>query len=220
MKQYLYVLKKCPLFKNLSDDEIVRAIDLVDAKIKFYEKDSVILNVKDYTEEIGIVLSGEVNIERLSFDGNKSIVSKIGESKIFAEAFVLAKYEQIPISVVCAKECEILFINYNTFQNLSKLDYEIYKAISSNLLNNMANKLIFLNRKVEILEKKTTREKILAYLEPFFKKYGKKTFEIPFNREELANYLSVNRSALSRELSNMKKDKIIDYNKNCFKKVN
>lgn len=217
MEKYLGLCKKCPLFQNLTDDKIIKILLLKESKVINYEKDIYLLHAGDITNEIGLILSGTLSITRLDFDGNETIISKISAFETFQEAFVISGRKKSPVSILTTTNTTVLYLDYTVIENLSTTDSTLYALISKNLLTELSKKLIFLNQKVNILEKQSIREKILTYLNPFFIKYKHQPFEIPFNREQLANFLGVNRSALSRELSNMKKDNIIDYYKNSFK---
>lgn len=218
MEKYLNEIKMCRLFNKMNDKEIINLLTITKSKIVSYKKEDALFSVGDYAKAIGIVVFGEIAIERVDISGNKTIISQVLISQTFLEAFVLSKVK-MPISVMAHTNCVILYIEYEEILNLVNIDTKLYKIINENLLDDMSKKLIFLNQKVSILEKQTIREKILSYLDPFFIKYKNEVFTIPFNREQLASYLAVNRAALSRELSNMKKEGIIDYYKNSIKKL-
>lgn len=219
MKKHLHIIKKSELFYNLSDEEILETLSITNSHIKKYKKNSTILHIEDTLSTICLVLVGSVMVERLDYDGNSAIVSKIGANGLFGEAFVFAHIKKVPVNVISKTDTEILCIPYDNFLNISISSPKLYKTLSENMFTTMAKKLLFLNQKVNILEKQTIREKVLAYLEPYFIKHKNEIFSIPFDRQQLANYLSVNRSALSRELSRLKKDGLIDYDKNYFKKM-
>lgn len=219
MEKYLDIIKKSDLFYNLKDKDIIEVLSITNSYIKEYTKNSTILRIEDTLSNICLVLDGNVIIERLDYNGNSAIVSKIGVCGLFGEAFVFSHIKKVPVNVISKTDTKVLCIPYDNFLNISISSPQLYKILSTNMFTLMAKKLIFLNQKVNILEKQTIREKILAYLEPYFIKHKNETFSIPFDRQQLANYLSVNRSALSRELSDLKKDGLIDYDKNHFKKT-
>ncbi len=219
MSKYIEVLKKCSIFNGFKDEEITNILNFVEHKIINFTKGQNIYSVGDNIRTICILLDGRANIQKVDFDGNLNIISNIKPSEIFAEAFVYANIQKIPVNVVCTEECKVLMISPNNINSLIKKDIELFLKLNNNMLNAMSKRLFYLNKKVEILTKQTIREKVLTYLDSFFEVSNSKIVEIPFNREQLADFLCVNRASLSRELSKMKDEKIIDYHKNVFKKL-
>lgn len=217
MNQYIDTISKCSLFRGFNNDEIKEVLKSVDAYTKKYKKGEYILTETDKPIEYGILLDGRINIQKLDFEGKLNITSNIEPSDLFAEAFVYADISKILVNVVCIKECNVLFLNKNKSINLIHNNPELYKKLTDNMLNSMSKKLVHLNKKIDILTKQSIREKVLAYLDTFVASSGKTVFDIPFNREQLADFLCVNRASLSRELSKMKNEGIIDFHKNTFK---
>lgn len=217
MINYLEILKKNSLFTDFNDDEILTLLYSINAKIALYEKNEYILHINDDIDKFGILIEGQLNVQRIDYEGNLNIISNLKPSQLFAEAFVYADIKKMPVNVFCITQCKVIFIKKDSIESLFDNDIHLYRKISNNILKDMSKKLFSLNRKVEILTKQNIREKVLAYLNSIYEVTNKNIIEVPFNREQLADFLCVNRSALSRELSKMKDEGIIDFHKNAFK---
>lgn len=217
MEQYLNIISKCSLFRNFDYEEIQKVLKSVNAYTAKYKKGEYILTENDKAKEFGILLEGSINIQKLDFEGSLNITSNIEPSNLFAEAFVYADVPKILVNVVCTSDSNVLFLNKEQSINLIHDNPDLYIKLTDNMLNSMSKKLVHLNKKIDILTKQSIREKVLAYLDTFVDDNGKNIFDIPFNREQLADFLCVNRASLSRELSKMKSESIIDFHKNTFK---
>lgn len=217
MEEYLCVVSNCSLFKNFSYEEIKNTLKYINAYTQNFKKNENILTANDKPLDFGILLKGNINIQKIDFEGNLNITSNIQESDLFAEAFVYANEPKMLVNVVCKTECTVLFLNKDEVMNLINYDKNLYKKLNDNMLTVMSKKLIYLNKKIDILTRQGIREKVLAYLDNHAEIVSKNIFEIPFNREQLADFLCVNRASLSRELSKMKSEGIIDFHKNTFK---
>ena len=209
MKNLYEKLKKVPLFDNIQEKEINEIIN--QSYIKSYQKDEFILKAGDFIFNTGIILKGEISIISEDFWGNKNIISTLSEGNIFAEIFSLKNNIPLNVSVISNEDSTILFINVNEIINKTR-NFIFIK----NLMNIISTKTLMLNRKNELLSKRTIREKVMTFLSQQAISANNNSFKIPFSREEMANFLAVDRSALSRELSKMKKEGIITYNKNNF----
>lgn len=209
MKNLYEKLKKVPLFDNIQEKEINEIIN--QSYIKSYQKDEFILKAGDFIFNTGIILKGEISVISEDFWGNKNIISTLSEGNIFAEIFSLKNNIPLNVSVVSNEDSTILFINVNEIINKTR-NFIFIK----NLMNIISTKTLMLNRKNELLSKRTIREKVMTFLSQQALNTKENSFKIPFSREEMADFLAVDRSALSRELSKMKKEGIIAYNKNNF----
>ncbi|MGN8914350.1 Crp/Fnr family transcriptional regulator [Anaerofustis butyriciformans] len=209
MKNLYEKLKKIPLFNNVQEKEINEIID--QSYIKSYQKNEYILKAGDFIFNTGIILKGEISVISEDFWGNKNIISTLSEGNIFAEIFSLKNNIPLNVSVVSNEDSTILFINVNEIINKTR-NFVFIK----NLMNIISTKTLMLNRKNELLSKRTIREKVMTFLSQQAISANNNSFKIPFSREEMANFLAVDRSALSRELSKMKEEGIITYNKNNF----
>ncbi len=179
-----------------------------------YGKNEIILNVGDSINFVGAVLEGSVKIIKTDYDGNESIIAEVLEGDIFAEVFACAEIFRSPVSIISATQSKVLFFDYRKIITSCSSSCIFHQKLISNMLNVVANKSLYLHRRIDIISKKSLRDKILTYFH--YERMGRKRFFISMNREELASFLCADRSALSNELSKMKKDELIDYSKNEF----
>lgn len=216
MKKYLNSLTNLPLFHNINEDQIPDILRLANSNIKNYQKDEYIWMLGKGSDYIGIILSGVALIVKEDFEGNRTIMSKIYEGDIFGETFAFANIKNIPVSVLSTTNCEILTINYSTLINGPLFECGTHNQLIKNMLFIISNKNIRLNRKIEHISKRNTRDKLMSYLSEQSQLHRSNKFSIRFNRQELADYLCVDRSAMSKELCKLRDDGIIKFNKNNF----
>ena len=186
------------------------------AKVETFDKRYTILPEGSAGKYVGIVLSGSVSIEQLDIYGNRSILSIVTPSRIFAEAFACAGVAAIPVSVVANEESEIMFINIERILNTCSNNCRFQNALIRNLMHDLAEKSLMFHRKIDIISKRSTRERLLTYLNYESKSQGRMSFDIPFDRQGLADYLEVDRSGLSLEISKLRKEGILENRKNHF----
>lgn len=209
-------LMKLPIFYNLKKDEIINILKFFSYSKEDFEKNNFIFEIGKPISKIGIILSGEINIIKEDFWGNRNILNKFKSGEIFGEVFALAKVSPNNILVETSQNSKILFLDLTNFSiDNENNSSEILKFLS-NIFKISLKKNILFTEKLEHITKKTIREKIISYLSTEALKNRSNSFFIKFDRQELADYLFVERSALSRELSSMKKDGLIEYNKNYF----
>ncbi|WP_330061653.1 Crp/Fnr family transcriptional regulator [Fusobacterium sp.] len=207
---------KLPIFYNLKKDEIINILKFFSYSKEDFEKNNFIFEIGKPISKIGIILSGEINIIKEDFWGNRNILNKFKSGEIFGEVFALAKVSPNNILVETSQNSKILFLDLTNFSiDNENNSNEILKFLS-NIFKISLKKNILFTEKLEHITKKTIREKIISYLSTEALKNRSNSFFIKFDRQELADYLFVERSALSRELSSMKKDGLIEYNKNYF----
>lgn len=209
-------LKEIKLFANFSNLEIKEAINSLKIINKTYLKGEVIFHQGDIINTIGIVLEGSVNIENIDIWGNKNILSHIEKYQIFAETYALLKKEPLMVEAVSNETSNILLLNIESINYLNNISDSWKIKLLSNLLEISIQKNLNLSIRSFHTSSKSIRSRVMAYLNTMAIKTNKKEFNIPFNREQLANYLNVERTALSKELSKMQKDNIIKVKKNHF----
>lgn len=212
----LAVLEKANLFKNIERTDLISLLTCLQAVTKKYKKNSFIQRAGDPISYIGIVLKGSVEVIQEDALGRKTILTSIGKSGIFGEAVVTAQIAESPVSVSASEETVICFLNYNAMVTTCGNSCMFHTRLIQNMLEIMAMKAILLSRKLNYVLMKSIRDKVMVYLLDEYQQKAKKVVTIPYNREELAAYLSVDRSALSRELSRMKEEGLIRYRKNQF----
>jgi len=212
------MLKNCPLFADIAEDQLAQLLVCLSAKRQTYQKDAFIFRVQEPAVHVGIVLSGGANVIQEDFWGSRAILTHAAPGELFGEAFACAGEgaKRLPVSVIAAEASEILLVDYRKIVTVCSSACGFHARLISNMLQILAEKNIMLTRKMEYLSKRSLRAKLLAYLSSQAVRAGKNTVEIPFDRQELADYLGAERSALSRELGSMKRDGLLDYKKNKF----
>lgn len=216
MEKYLEILKTVELFKEIHQSDLQLLLHCLKAKIAHYDKNDIVFMAGERISNLGIVLSGQVQIVQEDFYGNKCIINNINTGNLFAESFSYANIEPLPFNIYATIESNILFIDCKALITPCENVCNFHSKLIFNMLNIVAMKNIALTKKIEFVSKRTTREKLLAYLSAEAQKYQNCNFCIPFNRQELADYLNVDRSAMSSELSRLKDDGILRFKKNRF----
>ncbi len=216
MKKYFDVISQSPLFEGIGEDILPDVLDCLGVKMQSVKKNQVIFAEGDVAKYVGLVLSGEIRMVRDDFYGNRSIIMHMEPSQLFAETFACAGLEHMPASFVASEDSDVIFIDCKRILTVCSNACSFHNRLIQNLLRIVASKNISYDRKVDITSQKSTRDKLMTFLTHESKKNGSNEFTITYDRQELADYLGVERSAMSAELSKMKKDGIIDYNKNHF----
>ena len=216
MKKYLKILKSCPLFDQIGEEDLLRMLGCLGAKVEFFDKKYTILSEGSPAKYVGIVLSGSAHIVQVDYYGNRNILSEIEPSQVFAEAFACAEVRSIPVTVIANEPCEIMLIDCSHILHTCSNHCGFHQQLIYNLMKDLASKTLLFHQRIEITSKRTTREKLLTYLMLQAKKADSNSFDIPFDRQELADFLEVDRSGLSAEISKLRKEGILDSEKNHF----
>ena len=213
---YSSIIRKSPLFHGISDNELGTLIKCLGCSFKTFKKSESVYLAGDFAQEIGLVVIGRVHILQDDAWGNSNIIAEVTEGGTFAEAYTCGGVGILPVSVVAAAESEIMFFDFQRVTAACSSACVFHTLLIRNMIGVFARKNIILAEKIEHITKRTTREKLLSYLSMQAANSGSGSFAIPFNRQQLADYLSVERSALSAEMSKLKTDGIINYKKNHF----
>lgn len=216
MKEYLSILRRTKIFENLTDDEILSAISCLNATINTYKKDELIFAEDDEASFVGIILSGEIQTQKNDYNGNINIISKLFSTNLIAAVASYSVEKRLPFDVVAVCDSTVLYLNNENLIHQCCKACVFHTNIISNMLRIIAEKNIELSNKINILTKRTIREKILSFLYSQSKKAKGKNFSINLSRRQMAEFLSVNRSALSRELSNLQNEGILNFSDNHF----
>lgn len=216
MEKFFGILGKCPLFANIAEADLARMLVCLGARVEKFDKKYTVFAEGASAKYIGIVLSGSVQVVQVDYFGNRSILSVMGPSEVFAEAFACAELTSLPVSVIADEPCEIMLIDCCHILHTCENNCGFHQQLIFNLMKDLAQKTILFHQRIEITSKRTTREKLLAYLAVEAKKAGSHSFDIPFDRQELADYLEVDRSGLSAEIGKLKKEGILDNQKHHF----
>jgi len=209
--------KNVELFRNIAPDCLESMLSCLGAKTVTYRKNEIILLTDDSLESIGLVIEGAVLITTEDFFGTRSVIGVAEKYEIFAEAFVCANISKSPVTISAADNCVIMWLKFPRIIQSCNKACQFHSRLIENMMNQLASKNLQLHQKLGILSKRTLKEKILAYLNIYASHSKNKNFDIPLSRNELADYLNADRAALSRELSKMKEEGIIDYNLNTFR---
>jgi CRP/FNR family transcriptional regulator, dissimilatory nitrate respiration regulator len=205
-----------PLFDGISSEELKYLLSCLNAKQQFFTKQEILLLEGQPASLVGIVLSGSVLIVKEDYRGNRIILAEASAGELFSEAFSCAQMEHLPVTVVSAQDSMVLWIDYRRVVSVCSSACGFHAKLIQNMLRILASKNMLLNRKIEYMSKRTIREKLLAFLSDQAAGIVEKEFSIPFSRQELADYLCVDRSALSAELSKMRSAGLLEFHRNRF----
>lgn len=216
MKDYFAILQSCPLFAGISPEELESMLACLGARRVGAGKEQPIFREGDPADFVGVVLEGAVRILREDFYGNRSVLGQVEPGGLFGEAFSCAGAKALPVSVVAAQPTEVLLLDVHRVLTLCSNSCTFHSHIVSNLVQVLANKNLGLNQKLDIASRRTTRDKLLTYLTARAKAACSAEFTIPFDRQALADYLGVERSAMSAELSKLQKEGVLETRKSWF----
>jgi len=215
MKEYIEVIKNIDLFAGIDKEDMTSMLDCVEAKARRFRKGDIILLAGDKPLYVGVVITGELHITREDIDGNRSLIASIPPGQAFAESLCCADVPESPVTVTAAAGSTVLMLNFSRLLRTCPNSCAFHSRLIQNMLELLAKKNLFLQSRMEIISLKTIRAKVVRYLQAFTRPPGTEIM-IPLNREQMADYLCVERSALSHELARMREDGIIDYRKNRF----
>ena len=216
MKNFLSVIRSSRIFCGITDDEINAMLSCLDARKESFLKDTFLMRVGDKAESIGLVLSGSVLVIQEDIWGNRNILQKVGKGQTFAASYACAPGSVLNVGVVAETPVTAMFLNVKRVMNTCSSACKHHSRIIQNLLGELAEKNLHLGEKLTHMGQRTTRAKLMSYLSQQAQRLGKYEFDIPFSRQQLADYLAVERSGLSLELGKMKKDGLLDFNKSHF----
>jgi len=208
------IVKHNPLWDGIGRDDFENMIHCMDARTKKYGRGSVVLLTGNPVSKIGLIITGSLMIIKEDVNGNDTILAELGVSELFGEVFACAGIDHSPVTVQAIEKSEILFFDYRKVITSCPSSCIFHSRLIENMIRILAQKNLLLNQKIEILSKRTTREKLLTFLETF--RGASNKFTVPYNREEMSRYLCVDRSAMSGELCRMRDEGLIKFNKNEF----
>ena len=214
--QYSAVLATCPLFVNVESFDIEQSLQCLHGVQREYRKGKFLFYSGDSLSALGIVLSGSVHILQEDFWGNRNIVGRIGSGELFGETFATVRETVMTVDVMAAEPAVVLYLEIKNILQPCAMGCVLHQRLLQNLLQIFAMKNLALTEKTNYLSQRTTRQKILIYLVGQSRKVGADNFTIPFNRQQLADYLAVDRSALSAELGRLKEKGMLAFRKNTF----
>lgn len=205
------------IFKDINEIEIQALLKCINNYSKTFEKGQLIFGEGEPTEYMGLVIAGSVVIERSDLWGNNTVLGIVGAGGVFAETYALIPHEPLMVNVYANESCEVLFLKATELFKTCERACNFHQQLIINLIQLASMKNLNLSRKVLHTGPKTIRARLLSFFSQWVKKEKSLSFTIPYNRQQMADYLSVDRSAMSNELSKMQGEGIITFKKNKFK---
>lgn len=206
-----------PLFKGIRKEDLSVMLSCIGYHIGTFQKGEIIAFEDENIRHIGILLSGAVDMIKEDLWGNKTMLVRMRKDELFGETFACGEDNLSVVTFMVSEDAKILFMPFDRVMHSCTMACKFHHRLIENMVHIIANKNRDLMRKVEVISKRTLREKILAYLSIQAQVHETRYFEIPLGRVEWAEYLCADRSALTRELAKMKEEGLIDYDRNCFR---
>lgn len=216
LKKYHKTLLSTTLFHGIDENDLEGMLACLNVMVRHYRKNDIILMAGSKATSVGVMVEGTAQITREDAEGNRAILSELVKGDIFAEAYAAAARDDIPITVIATSDCSIVWVPFSKVVVQCSFSCQFHQQLIQNMMKIIAEKSIAMNEKMRILSCKTTKEKLLTYLHDYSEKMGKTKFKIPFSRNELADFLSVDRSAMSRELGKLRDEGYLNFNRNEF----
>jgi CRP-like cAMP-binding protein len=216
MENYSSVLEKCALFGGINRADLTAMLTCLNVSVRNVRKGDFVFIEGDPPKRVGVVLSGTLHIVRDDFYGNRRLLTVVEPTELFGEAFACAEADALPVCAFATIDSVVLLADYARIVKSCTNACEFHSRLIQNMLNILANKNIMLTQKLKHVTERTTREKLLSYLAETAKTARSNKFSIQLNRQELADYLAVERSAMSGELSRMAADGLLRYHRNEF----
>ena len=216
MKKYIPILKRTKLFAGVSEDEIAAMLGCLQASMGTCKKGEYVFRQGEYLDRISVLVEGNLHIQRDDYWGNRSIISEICVGEMFGEAYAAPGSGPLPNDVIAAQDSTVIFFDVRKILTVCSSACRFHSMVVQNLFLAISEKNRKLMQKLGHMEKRSTREKLISYLSEEAGKQKSGTFTIPFNRQQLADFLSVDRSAMSNELCKMRDDGLLVFEKNKF----
>ncbi|MBE6933656.1 MAG: Crp/Fnr family transcriptional regulator [Ruminococcaceae bacterium] len=213
------ILKKLdsPLFEGIQPEDRMAMLGCTGYHIGSFHKGDIVAFEDENIKHIGIVISGAVDMIKEDIWGNKTMLVRTCMNEVFGETFACGSDNLSVVTFQASEDSQILFMPFDRVMHSCTMACQFHQRLIENMVRVIANKNRDLMRKVEVVSKRTIREKLLTYLSVQAQVQESRYLEIPFGRVELAEYLCVDRSALTRELAKMKVEGLIDFDRNCFR---
>ena len=217
MQELYPILQNCPFFDGIRPEDLPGMLGCLGAKPVRAKKGQTIFHEGDTTVFIGIALTGSLLLIREDYFGNRSIVAHIGPTQLFGESYAFSDAQALPVSVVAEEDSRILLMDSRRMAFCCSNACDFHNRVIFNLLRLVATKNLVLHQKIQVTSKRTTREKLMAYLLGQAKLQNSSSFTIPYDRQALADYLEVDRSGLSAEISKLRREGILESEKSTFR---
>lgn len=215
----LEALAACPLFRGVSGQDMAAMLRCMQARTVALDRGEAVFRAGDPAEYVGILLEGGVQVQRHDFDGNRAIQAALQPGEMFGETFACAGLTRLPVSVTASRPSRVALLRLDRLLRTCPNACDFHHRAVLNLLKVLATKNLQLNGKLDITARRTTREKLLAYLSAQARQAGRDRFVIPFDRQGLADYLGVDRSALSAEIGKLRREGVLESERSAFRLV-
>ena len=217
MKEYIPVLKRTRLFSGVGEEDIGAMLSCLGARLLTYRKGEYVLRQGEHLSDIVVLAEGCLHIQKDDYWGNRSILGQIGAGEIFGEAYVAPESGTLLNDVVAVENSAVFFFDVKRVISTCSSACRFHTMVVQNLFYAISEKNRGLVQKLDYISRRTTREKLIAYLSEEARKQNRAGFTIPFKRQQLADYLSVDRSAMSNELCRMRDEGLLEFEKNRFR---
>ena len=217
MKKYVSVLKRTQLFAGVGDDEIASMLSCLGARLYTYKNGEYVLRQGEHLNDIIVLVNGNLHIQKDDYWGNRSILGQIAVGEMFGEAYIAPESGALLNDVVAVDDSAVIFFDVKRIITTCSSVCRFHAMVVQNIFFAISEKNRKLVQKLGHMSKRSTREKLISYLSEEAKKHNSSSFTIPFNRQQLADFLSVDRSAMSNELCKMRDEGMLEFNKNQFK---
>ena len=216
MKEYYPILEQCALFTGIRMEDLQAMMGCIGGRVLEVAKGQAVFREGDASTYVGMVLSGSVQLVREDYYGNRSIVAHISPAQLFGETYACAGVPSLPVSIVASTDSRVLLMDCRRITTSCSSACAFHSRIIHNLLRLVATKNLVFDQKIQVTSQRTTREKLMTYLLSQAKLQGSSSFTIPYDRQSLADYLEVDRSGLSAEISKLRREGVLESEKNAF----
>ena len=217
MNKYIGILKRTQMFAGVIDDEISSMLNCLGARLKSYKKGEYVLRQGEHLSDIIVLVEGNLHIQKDDYWGNRSILGQISVGELFGEAYIAPESSALLNDVVAVEDSTIILLDVKRIITTCPSACRFHAMVVQNMFFAISEKNRRLVQKLGHMSKRSTREKLISYLSEEAKKQNTASFTIPFNRQQLADFLSVDRSAMSNELCKMRDDGLLEFDKNQFR---
>ena len=220
MKKYIPILKRTRMFAGVVEEEIESMLSCLGAKLRSYKSGEYVFRQGEHPSAIVVLAEGRLHIRNDDYWGNRSILSSVAAGEMFGEAYAASDSGALLNDVVALEDSTLIFFDVKRVLTTCPAACRFHAMVVQNMFFALSEKNRKLVQKLGHMSKRSTREKLISYLSEEAKKHSSGEFSIPFNRQQLADFLSVDRSAMSAELSKMRSEGLLEYNKNHFRLMN
>ncbi len=217
MKKYVSILKRTQMFAGVGDDEITSMLSCLGARLFTYKKGEYVLRQGEHLSDITILVEGNLHIQKDDYWGNRSILGQIAVGEMFGEAYVAPESGALLNDVIAVEDSTVIFFDVKRILTTCPTACRFHAIVVQNMFYAISEKNRKLVQKLDHMSKRSTREKLISYLSEEAKRHNSSSFTIPFNRQQLADFLSVDRSAMSNELCKMRDEGLLEFEKNLFR---